>query len=78
MSEGEYEGLAAGEKWGCGAALLVGIPVLLFLIALDALGDCAPDSGCTHGLWTHALLPSVVVAALVFFGVRWAVGRLRR
>lgn len=78
MPEGSYKGLAGGEKWGCGVAALIGVPLFLFLLAVDAVGDCAPDSGCTKGFWTNVLLPSAIIATLVFFGVRWAIGRARR
>jgi hypothetical protein len=77
MPKDSYNGLAGGEKWGCAVAALVAVPLFLFLLAVDAVGDCAPDSGCTKGFWTNVLLPSAMIVTLIFFGVRWAIGRAR-
>jgi hypothetical protein len=42
MSRKNYEGLNAGERWGCGVSALLGVACFIFLLSLDALGDCAP------------------------------------
>jgi len=39
-----YQGLPRSERWGCFAGLLIGGPVLLFLLGLDAVGDFPPTS----------------------------------
>lgn len=49
-----------GLYWGA----LVGVPVFLFLLGLDALGNCTPGSGCRHGFWLMVALPSLTVTAL--------------
>jgi len=69
MSDG-YQGLPKSDKWGCIGGALVGVPVFLFLLGLDALGDCAPDPGCRHGFWLMVALPSLTVTALTFWMIR--------
>ncbi len=73
MTDERYDGLSLGERWGCGISALLGSAAFIFLMALDALGDCAPDTGCTKGFLTNVLLPSLAITAIAFFGVRWAV-----
>ncbi|MFZ3485744.1 hypothetical protein [Sphingomonas sp. 3-13AW] len=50
----------------------------MFLLILDALGDCVPDTACKNGFLTQVLLPSAVIAIGVGFLVRWAVKTARR
>ena len=69
MSDG-YQGLPTGDKWGCVTAALVGIPLFCFLLMLDALGDCAPDTSCRKGFLVMVLLPAILIAGIVFAGVR--------
>jgi hypothetical protein len=78
MPDQKYEALDAGERWGCGVAGLVGAASLVFLLSLDALGDCAPDSGCSKGFWTNVLLPTVAITAIAFFMVRALVNNDRK
>lgn len=58
------------DKWGCLAAALIGVPVFLFLLGMDALGDCAPDASCRKGFLLMVLAPSSLVTLLVFGVVR--------
>lgn len=78
MREENYEGLDAGERWGCGVSGLLGAVCFMFLLSLDALGDCAPDTRCTKGFLTNVLLPTLLLTAAVFFGLRWLVSARRR
>ena len=65
-----YQGLPKSDKRGCIVAALVGFPLFLFLLGMDALGDCAPDTSCRKGFLLMALAPSLLVSLLVFAGVR--------
>lgn len=58
------------DKWGCLAAALVGVPVFLFFLGMDALGDCATDASCRKGFLLMVLVPSSMVTLLVFGDVR--------
>lgn len=79
MSEGGYKGGATVEgRWGCIASAFFGVPVFLFLLLVDALGDCAPDTVCKKGFLTQVLLPTAAVAVGVGLLVRWAVKAARR
>jgi hypothetical protein len=79
MSEGGYKGGPTVEsRWGCIASAVIGVPVFMFLLGLDALGDCAPGPACKHGFLTRVLLPSVIIAVGVGLLVRWAVKAARR
>ena len=60
---------------GLRAAALVGLPVFFFLVLLDSLGDCVPDVQCHKGFWLWVVLPTVLVAAPIGFGVRRLVNR---
>lgn len=76
MDEGRYRGGGTpGGKWGCGLAALFGLPVFFFLVLLDSLGDCVPDVQCHKGFWLWVVLPTVLVAAPIGFGVRRLVNR---
>ena len=66
-----FELLDAGTRRGCAVALLVAAPVGLFLLLLHSLGD-----GDTHPtLWRDDILPTVILAAIVFLTVRWVSNR---
>lgn len=77
MSDG-YQGLSSPEKWGCISAAAVGVPIFLFLLGADALGDCAPDTNCRKGFLLMVLIPSVIVTAVAFLVVRSLLGWLRK
>lgn len=74
MSEG-YQGLPKSDKWGCLMAAVLGVPVFLFLLGLDALGDCKPDTTCQKGFLMMVLMPSLIIAGVVFWSVRTIVRR---
>ena len=79
MSEGGYKGGTTVEgRWGCIASAILGIPIFMFLLLVDALGDCVPDTMCKKGFLTQVLLPTAVVAVSAGFLVRWAVKKARR
>jgi hypothetical protein len=79
VSESEYKsGTTAGSKWGCGAAGVIGVPLFCFLVLIDALGDCAPDTACKKGFLPFVVTPTVLTAAVLFFVVRLIVNRLSR
>jgi hypothetical protein len=79
MSEGGYRGGATVEgRWGCTASAVLGVPVFMFLLLVEALGDCAPDTACKKGFLIQVLLPTVVIAVGAGLLVRWAVKAARR
>ena len=79
MSEGGYKGGATVEgRLGCIASAVLGVPVFMFLLLVDALGDCAPDTACKKGFLTQVLLPTAVSAIGVGLLVRWVVKAARR
>lgn len=79
MSEGGYNGGTTVEgRWGCIASALLGVPVFMFLLLVDALGDCAPDTACKKGFLTQVLLPATVIAIGVGLLVRWAIKTARQ
>ena len=69
MDQG-YQGLPKSDRWGCLAAALVGIPVSLLLLGVDALGDCPPDTSCRKGFLLMVLAPSMLLTLLTFWTVR--------
>lgn len=76
MDGGRYRGGSTpGGKWGCGLAALFGLPVFFSLVLWDNLGDCVPDVQCHKGSWLWVVLPTILVAAPVGFGVRWLANR---
>lgn len=79
MSDGGYKDWATVEgRWGCIASAVSGVPVFMFLLLADALGDCAPDTACKKGFLTQVLLPASVIAIGVGLVVRWAVKAAKR
>jgi len=79
MSDGGYNGGATPEgRWGCVASAVLGVPVFMFLLIVDALGDCVPDTACKKGFLTQVLLHSAVIAVGVGLLVCWAVKTARR
>lgn len=79
MTDGGYKGGATVEgRWGCIASAVLGVPVFMFLLLVDALVDCVPDTACKKGFLTQVLLPSAVIAIGVGLLVRWAVKTARR
>jgi hypothetical protein len=70
-----YRGLSKGSKWGFTAAMLVGAPLFLFLIWVDALGDCEPNTSCRHGFLPMVLLPTLLVTIPIFLTIRYAINR---
>lgn len=73
-----YEGASQRTRWGCFAAFFVGAPVFAFLLFVDAVGDCMPGSGCSHGFLSQVLVPGTIVALVAFFAARAAIGRRQR
>lgn len=71
-------GLSRGAKWGLAVAAIVGLPLFAFLLAMDALGDCAPGLTCRKGFLLMVLVPSVVAASAVGLLVRLVVNRSGR
>lgn len=57
-------GLSRSDRWGCIVATAVGLPIFVFLLIVDALGDCAPDSDCRKGFLAMVLLPTVIIAGV--------------
>jgi hypothetical protein len=79
MSDSEYRGgTTAGSKWGCAVAALLGVPLFFFLMLVEALGDCVPDTECKKGFLVFALVPTVVVSGALFLVVRAIVNRIRQ
>jgi hypothetical protein len=68
-----YRKLSKGTKWGFMAAILIGVPLFLFLIMMDALGDCAPDTDCRKGFLSVVFLPALLVTIPIFMVVRVAI-----
>ena len=79
MSDGGYKGGATVEgRWGCIASAILGVPVFIFLLLADALGDCAPDTACKKGFLTQVLLPTAIVTIGVGLLVRCVVKAAKR
>jgi hypothetical protein len=68
-----FRGTSRGGKWGLIIAALVGVPLFFFLMLMDALGDCAPDTNCRHGFFPIVLLPTLLVTIPIFLAVRFAI-----
>jgi len=74
MRDGGYKGGTTVEgRWGCIASAVLGVPVFMFLLLANTLGDCLPDIACKKGFLTQVLLPTAVIAIGVGLLVRWAV-----
>jgi hypothetical protein len=52
-----------------------GRAAVLFLMLMDALGNCAPDAGCHKGFLSMVLLPAVLIAAPIGLCVRWLINQ---
>ena len=79
MSDGKYQGgTTAGSNWGCAVAAAIGVPLFCFLTLVDALGDCVPDADCKKGFLPFVVAPTAVIAAVLFFAVRFIVNKMRR
>gem|GEM_PF-2619440 len=73
MSDGGYKGgTTVEDRWGCIASAVLGVPVFMILLLVNALGDCAPDTACKKGFLTQ------VIAIGVGLPVRWAVKAVKR
>lgn len=78
MDDGGYKSFRATEgSCGCLTAAFVGAAVLIPLVLVDALGDCAPDTSCKKGFLGQVLFPSVAIAAVAGLLV-WLVVRTIR
>ena len=57
----------------------MGVPLFVFLLMADALGDCeeGPNDPCHKGFILMALAPSLIITAAVYWGVR-AIFRSRK
>lgn len=71
VGDGYRGGPTRNAKVGCLAGSLIGIPTGLFLLLVDALGDCAPDSPCRKGFLLHVLVPSSGIAVVVGVVAWW-------
>ena len=79
MTEGGYKGGSTVEgRWGCIASAVLGIPAFMFLLIVDTLGDCVPDTLCDKYFFTQVLLPSFLIAVGIGLLVRWAVKAARK
>jgi len=70
MDDGYQSGGTPGGKWGCGLAVLVGVPLLGSVILTNALGDRIPAAPCHHSLDWLLLVAALAIAAAVGFGSR--------
>ncbi len=79
MDGGWYDGgFTTGGRWGCAVAALIGSPLFLLLMIVDALGDCAPNVSCRKGFLTNVALPSLIFMLAVWLVVRDIVNRFKR
>jgi hypothetical protein len=77
---GEYrDGTTLGGKVGCGAAAIVGVPLIGIVFIISSLGDCVPDLECHRGLDWSLFGGALAIAAAVGLSVRlitnWIEGR---
>jgi hypothetical protein len=78
MNEGRYKsGRTVGGNWGCAIAVLLGAPLFIFLVIVEALGDCAPDIDCHKGFLPNVAAPCAIVMLVSFFIVRALVNHMR-
>jgi hypothetical protein len=74
MNDGGYDSSRTAEaRWGCIASAMLGVPVFMFLLVVDALGDCVPDTACKKGFLTQVFIPTVLVTLGIGLLLRWAV-----
>jgi len=59
-------------------ASLVAIPLLAFSILVSTLGDCVPDEPCSSGLFWWLFIPSMMIAGIAGFSVRWIINWVAR
>ncbi|MDH7639736.1 hypothetical protein [Sphingomonas oryzagri] len=79
MSDSEYRGgTTAGGRWGCGLAILICLPVGIYLTLVAALGDCTYGVQCHRGMLLDVILPTAALAALIGFGARWLINGMNR
>jgi hypothetical protein len=79
MTDTGYDaGGSAGGKWGCGISALIGVPLIGFAVAVDALGDCAPDTQCTEGPVWWLIIMAILITAVVGLASRWLINRFSR
>ncbi len=78
MDEGYQSGGTPGGPWGCGFALLIGLPLLGFALLVSALGDCAPDTPCNHNLNWLLIVGALGTAAIVGFASRAVINAVAR
>ncbi len=77
--EGRYKGGGTVEgRWGCAAAVVAGLPVFVFLLLGETLGDCVPEAPCRKSFPLFVLLPSGLVALAAVLLIRQLVAALRR
>jgi len=70
MDDGYQSGGTPGGKWGCGLAVLAGVPLLGLVILTNALGDRVPVAPCHHSLDWLLMVAALAKAAAVGFGSR--------
>lgn len=71
-------GCTLGGTWGCGAAVLVGPPLLDLAILISASGDCIPDAAYNRDMQWHLILGALTVAVASGIVVRLLINRLAR
>ncbi|MFM5918292.1 MAG: hypothetical protein ACKOOL_12280 [Novosphingobium sp.] len=75
--EGYRESRTPGAFWGCLVSALVGVPLVGLVVLVSALGDCAPDIPCKHGLIWSLFWPAVAIAASMGIATRWVINWLK-
>jgi hypothetical protein len=79
MSDSEYKGGSTpGGRWGCATAAFVGLPVFFFLFLVVAMPDCLPEHPCDRPVFTHAILPTALIAAFIGFSTRAIINYFKR
>jgi hypothetical protein len=79
MTEDSYKGSGTpGGLWGCLTAALIGTPLVGFAFLVSALGDCAPDELCKHGLIWSLFIPAILIAATAGLSMRWVINWFAR
>jgi len=75
MPSENYEGLSVGDRLGCGVAGLAAIPWFMLLGLGEAIAS--DDGSDTNGFFLNVFLPTVALAALVYFTVSRLLNALR-